>query len=172
MRCGVATREGAARELLRADPGNSNLRKSLEAAEKRLERVRIEAVQRFFEEFVSQVEVRIKDGDQCGLYKHLKGVDFEGKKSSSSQYIKAQRAVCFVTWGSFAIGGYSISALCSTVSRQRSTRISSKSSRYDPRRHLSMIYLRFLRWKKPSRACQTERLLDPMRFPLNCSNLP
>ena len=29
----------------------------------------------------------IKDGDQSGYYKHLKGMDFEGKKSCSSQYI-------------------------------------------------------------------------------------
>ena len=39
----------AARELKRADPGNSNPRKSLKTAGKRLKRVRIEAVQRFFE---------------------------------------------------------------------------------------------------------------------------
>ena len=36
----------AARKLLRAGPGNSNLRKSLNVAGKRLERMRIEAVQR------------------------------------------------------------------------------------------------------------------------------
>ena len=53
----------AARELLRTDQGNSNLRRTLKAAEKRLKRVRFEAVQILFEEFVSQLEVRIKDGD-------------------------------------------------------------------------------------------------------------
>ena len=55
----------AAGELLRADPANLNLRRTLEAAGKRLKRVRFEAVQRFFEEFVSQLEVCIKDGDQA-----------------------------------------------------------------------------------------------------------
>ena len=69
----------AAIELLRADPGNSNLRKSLKTAGKRHKRVRIEAVQRFFGEFVSRLEVRIKDSDQAGFYKHLKGMDFEVK---------------------------------------------------------------------------------------------
>ena len=50
----AAWREGeAARELLRADPGDSNVRESPNAAGQRLERVRIEAVQRLFEEFVS-----------------------------------------------------------------------------------------------------------------------
>ena len=73
---------------MRADPGNSNLRKSLKTAGKRLKRVRIEAVQRFFEKFVSQLEVRIKDSDQASFYKHLKGMDFEGKKPCSSHYIK------------------------------------------------------------------------------------
>ena len=78
----------AAGELLRADPANLNLRRTLEAAGKRLKRVRFETVQRFFEEFVSQLEVRIKDGDQGGFYKHLKGMDLEGRISCSVQYIK------------------------------------------------------------------------------------
>ena len=64
----------AARELLRTDPANSNLRRTLKAAGTRLKCVRFEVVQRFFEEFVSQLEVRIRDGDQAGFYKHLKGM--------------------------------------------------------------------------------------------------
>ena len=32
--------------------------------------------------------MRIKDGDQSGFYKHLKGMDFEGKTSCSSECIK------------------------------------------------------------------------------------
>ena len=78
----------AARELLPADPSSRNLRKYLKAGGKRRKRVRVEAVQRFFEEFVSQLEVRIKDGDQGGFYKHLKGMDLEGRISCSVQYIK------------------------------------------------------------------------------------
>ena len=38
------------------------------------------------------------------------------------------------------------------------------------RAHLSMAYLRSLGWRKPSRACQTERLLGPMNSRLKCSN--
>ena len=79
---------GAARELLSADPSNGNLRKPVKAAGKRLKRVRIEAVQRFLMEFDSQLGVRSKDGDQSGVFKHPNGMDFEGKKSCSSHYIK------------------------------------------------------------------------------------
>ena len=53
----------AARELPRVDPSNSNLTTSLKAAGKRVKRVRIEGVQRSFEEFISQLELRTKDGD-------------------------------------------------------------------------------------------------------------
>lgn len=78
----------ATRELLRADPGSSNFRRSLKKAGRRLKRVRIEDVQISFEEFVSQLEgqleVRIKDGDRAGFFMHLKGMDFEMKESCSS----------------------------------------------------------------------------------------
>ena len=77
----------AARELSRADPGNSNLRRTLKAAGKRLKRVRIEAMRRFFEELFSQFEVRIKDGSGR-FYKYLKRTDFKGKILCSFQYIK------------------------------------------------------------------------------------
>ena len=50
--------------------------------------MRFEAAQRFFEEFVSQLEVRIKDGDQTSFYKHLNGMDLEGRRSCSVQYMK------------------------------------------------------------------------------------
>ena len=38
-----------------------------------------------FEEFFSQLGVRIKDGDQAGFYKHLKGIDLEGGRSCCVQ---------------------------------------------------------------------------------------
>ena len=162
----------AARELLRADPSNSHPGKSLKAPRKRLKRVRIGAVQRFFfEGIVSKLEVRIKDGDQFGSYKHLKVIS-RGRNRAALNTSKTRRAVCFATRGSFVIGGYSGSALCSARSRQRSSRVASKSSRNDPREHLSMIYLRSLRWRKPLRARQIERPLDPISLPLNCSDSP
>ena len=49
--------------------------------------MKFEAVQRFFEEFVSQLEVCITDGNQAGFYKHLKG-NLEGRGLCSVQYIK------------------------------------------------------------------------------------
>ena len=61
--------------LLLADPSNNIPKKSLKTAGKRPRRVRNDTVQRFVEAFVSQYEVCIKDGDQSGFYKHLKGTD-------------------------------------------------------------------------------------------------
>ena len=98
---------------MRADPSNSNLRRALNEAGRRLKRARIEAVQRFFEEFVSQLEVRIKDGDQAGFYKHLKGM--EGRDRAAFSTSRMKRGCCFVTWASFAIGGRSGSTQCSTL---------------------------------------------------------
>ena len=34
------------------------------------------------------LEGRVREGDQFGFYKHLKGMDVEGKRTSHSQYIK------------------------------------------------------------------------------------
>ena len=112
----------ATRELLRADPGSSNLRRTLKAAETRLKRVRFEAVQRFCEEFVSQLEVRIKDGDQASFYKHLKGIHLEGRRLCSVQYIKDEQSIdCFETRDLFVIGGCTDLTLYLTLSRERST---------------------------------------------------
>ena len=38
-------------------------------------------MQRLFEEFVSQFEVRFKESDQADFYKHLNGMGIEGKVS-------------------------------------------------------------------------------------------
>ena len=104
---------------------------------KRHTHVRIEAVQRFFEELVSQLEVHIEDGNQSGLYRHLKGVKSEGKQSCSSKYVKDAKGL--------RVGGYSGSAVFSSQSRVCSTETSPTSSRYGPRAYLSMFYLRSLR---------------------------
>ena len=74
----------AARELLRADPGNSNVRGTLKAAGK----VRFEAVQRFFEELVSQLEV----GMAIRLISTL-----EDRRSCIVQYVKDEEGNCFET---------------------------------------------------------------------------
>ena len=79
-----AAREVRARLSKRQQPREE----SLKSAEKCLKRVRIEAGQRCSERFVSQLEARIKDGDQSGFYEHLRETNFKGKKSCSSQYTK------------------------------------------------------------------------------------
>ena len=60
----------------------------MKATTKQLKRTRAEAVQRFFEDYVSQLEGRIREGDQFGFYKHLKGMDVERKRTFNSQYIQ------------------------------------------------------------------------------------
>ena len=45
-------------------------------------------MQRFVEELVSQLKVHIKDDNLSGLYRHLKGVESEGKQPCSSQNTK------------------------------------------------------------------------------------
>ena len=59
----------------------------MKAATKQLKCARAD-VQRFFGEYVSQLEGRIREGDQIGFYKHLKGMDMEGKRAFNSQYIR------------------------------------------------------------------------------------
>ena len=80
-----------ARTRLRANPRDRNLRKALKVATKQLKPVRSEGVQRFFEENVSQLEGRIREGDQFGFYKNLKGMDEEGKRTFNSKYIRDEK---------------------------------------------------------------------------------
>ena len=77
-----------ARKWVRSAPNDRGLLRALKATTKQLKRTRAEAVQRLFEDYVSQLEGRIRDGDQFGFYKHLKGISVEGKKTFNSQYIK------------------------------------------------------------------------------------
>ena len=77
-----------ARKRLRFASNDRGLRRALKAISNQLKRTRAEAVQRFFEEYFSQFEGRIREGDQFGFYKHPKGMDVEGKRVFNSQYIK------------------------------------------------------------------------------------
>ena len=63
----------------------------MKATIKQLKCTRAEAVQRFFEDYVSQLEGRVREGGQFGFYKHLKGMDVEGKRKFDSQYIKDEK---------------------------------------------------------------------------------
>ncbi|MEP2987319.1 MAG: hypothetical protein ABJO88_00025 [Parasphingorhabdus sp.] len=73
---------------MRADLGNINLRRCLKTAAKGLEHVRIDALPTLIKGFVSQLELRIKNGDQAGFYKQPKRVNFGRNKSCSPQYFK------------------------------------------------------------------------------------
>ena len=60
----------------------------MKTATKQIKRARAGGVQRFFKEYVSQLEGCIREGDQFGFYKHLKGIDVEGKRTFNSLYIR------------------------------------------------------------------------------------
>ena len=77
-----------ARKRVRSAQNDRGLRQALKATTKQLKRTWAEAAQRFFEDYVSQLEERIRKGDQFGFYKHLKGMDVEGKRTFNSQCIK------------------------------------------------------------------------------------
>ena len=78
---------------------NSNLKSTLEAAGKRPERVRFEAMQRLFDEFASHRQVRIKDGDQAGFCKYIKGMDHEGRRLCSVQYVNDEGGALLLYMG-------------------------------------------------------------------------
>ena len=61
--------------------------KGLETTTKQLKRASEEGVQRFFDEYVSQLEGRIREGGQFGCHKHPKGIDVQGKRTFNSEYI-------------------------------------------------------------------------------------
>ena len=66
---------------LRSAPNYRGLRRALKASSKQLKRTRMEAAERFFEDYVSQIEGCNREGDQFGFYKHQKGMDVEGKRT-------------------------------------------------------------------------------------------
>ena len=68
-----------ARRHLRAEPHNSNLRKAVKRAGKKLRMVRKAAALSFLWDFVHKLETRNRTGDQAGFYKHLKTMNLEGK---------------------------------------------------------------------------------------------
>ena len=76
------------RKRVRSALNDGGLRQALRATIKQLKRTRAKAVQKFFEDYVSQHEDGIQEGDQFGFYKHIKGMDVEGKRTFNLQYIK------------------------------------------------------------------------------------
>ena len=94
-----------ARKWVRSAPNDRGLQQTLKATIKQLKHTRAEAVQRFFEDYVSQLEGRIREGDHFGFYKHLKKMDVEGKRTFNSQYIKDEEGRLLRIMSSSASGG-------------------------------------------------------------------
>ena len=85
-------REEASKHL-RAEPHNSNLRKAVKMAGKKLWKVRKDAVLSFFWDFVRKLETRTQEGDQAGFYKHLKTMNLERKRDRSLAYVNDDNGV-------------------------------------------------------------------------------
>ena len=82
-----------ARRHLRVEPHNSNLRKAVKMAGKKLRKVRKGAVLSFVWDLVHKLETRTREGDKAGFYKHLKTINLEGKRDSSSAYVEDENGV-------------------------------------------------------------------------------
>ena len=82
-----------ARRHLRAEPYNSNLRKTVRMTGKNLRKVRKAAVLSFVWDFVCKLETRTREGDQAGFYKHLKTMHLEGKRGRIAAYVKDEHNV-------------------------------------------------------------------------------
>ena len=82
-----------ARRHLRGEPQNSNLRKVVIMAGKKLRKVCKAAVLSFVWDFVRKLEIRTREGDQAGFYKHFKTINLEGKRDRSSAYVKDENGV-------------------------------------------------------------------------------
>ena len=76
-----------------AEPDSSNLRKAVKMAGKNLRKVRKAAVVSFFWDFVRKLEIRTREGNQAGFYKHLKTTNLEGKRDRGSAYVKDENGV-------------------------------------------------------------------------------
>ena len=111
-----------ARRHLRTEPHNSNLRKAVKMAEKKLRRVRKAAVLSFFWDFVRKLETRNREGDQDGFYKHLKTMNLEGKRDRSSAYVKDENGVLL----------RDVELIRERWVRWFHTRLNAKSPRLDP----------------------------------------
>ena len=46
-----------------------------------------------FWDFVRKLEIRVREGDQAGFYKHLKTMNLEGERDRSSAYVKDEYGV-------------------------------------------------------------------------------
>ena len=93
-----------ARKRVRCAPHDRDLRRALKATTRQLKRTRAEAVLKFFEDYVSQLEGRIREADQFGFHKHLTGMDAKGKRTFNSRYM-TRRVDCCVIMPSSESGG-------------------------------------------------------------------
>ena len=94
-----------ARKRVRSAPHDRGLRRGLKVTAKQLKRTRAEAVQRFLEDYVSQLEGLIREGDQFGFYKHLKVMMWKGRERLTRSTSRTRKVDCCGIMPSSASGG-------------------------------------------------------------------
>ena len=70
------------------DPYNSNLRKAVKIAGKKLRKVSKAGVLNVLWDFVRILKTRAREGDQAGIRKDIKTINVERKRNRSSVYVK------------------------------------------------------------------------------------
>ena len=102
-------------------------------AGKNLRKVRKATVLGFFWDFVRKLETRTREGDQAGVYKHLKTMNLEKKRDRSSAYGKDENGVFLMGVDSSANDGSGGSTLSSTPSHRGLNRTSQKALASGPK---------------------------------------
>ena len=87
----MATERGHEEAPTRRTPQQPS--KGRENGWKELRKVRKAAVLSLFWDFVRKLEIRNREGDQAGFYRHLKMMNLEGKRDRSPAYVKDENGV-------------------------------------------------------------------------------
>ena len=87
------------------DSRDAQLLRAVRKACNCLKRVRSEAVVRFFERHVVELEKRLRMGDQHGFFQNIKSVQLEETKKAESQFVRDEEGRLLRTQGVSARGG-------------------------------------------------------------------
>ena len=88
----MATERGGQDAPTRRTPQQQPL-KGRELAGKIIQKVRKAALLSFLWDFARKLEIRTREGDLAGFYKHLKTMNLEGNRDCSSAYVKDENGV-------------------------------------------------------------------------------
>lgn len=85
---GVGGEKGSPATTSRGAPAETALRRELKTARNELNQIRDRTVCEFFEMYATQLQKRSREGSTADFYKHMDGLDVQGKLSFTWQNIK------------------------------------------------------------------------------------